>query len=212
MLTQKLLFLSLMGTEWVINLLLILSIFSIAIIIERAFVLKKKKGNLQDLYSKLTQAFKDGSIPKVEKILADDDSSAAKIAFSIIQTTKETKLDMEDAMAIAISQEKVNLDSRLSILGTLGSNAPFIGLFGTVLGIIHAFHNLAQNTTGGPGVVMGGISEALVATALGLFVAIPAVAAYNYFVRYVKKIIVASENLARFVVVSYAHEKGKVKH
>jgi biopolymer transport protein ExbB len=121
-------------------------------------------------------------------------------------------LNFDDSLSIAVSEEKLDLDRRIAILGTLGSNAPFIGLFGTVLGIIHAFHSLAQNTKGGPGAVMSGISEALVATALGLFVAIPAVAAYNYFVRYIKKIIVSSENFARLAAAAYIDaSKGKAR-
>ena len=71
--------------------------------------------------------------------------------------------------------EKQKLDRGLIVLGTLGNNAPFIGLFGTVIGIIKAFNDLANSPEGGPSVVMNGISEALVATAVGLLVAIPAV-------------------------------------
>ncbi len=88
---------------------------------------------------------------------------------------------------------KLALEKRLGILATFGNNAPFIGLFGTVLGIIEAFHSLAQSNEFGIKVVMGGISEALVATALGLFVAIPSVIAYNYFVRKVKTILLVYE-------------------
>ena len=78
-------------------------------------------------------------------------------------------------MESLIIQEKHKMDKGLVILGTLGNNAPFIGLFGTVIGIIKAFHDLAQNPEGGPSVVMAGVSEALVATAVGILVAIPAV-------------------------------------
>lgn len=88
---------------------------------------------------------------------------------------------------------KLSLEKRLGILATLGNNAPFIGLFGTVLGIIQAFHDLGRASEFGVRIVMEGISEALVATALGLFVAIPSVIAYNYFVRRVKKILLIYE-------------------
>ncbi|WP_457621097.1 MotA/TolQ/ExbB proton channel family protein [Persephonella sp.] len=88
---------------------------------------------------------------------------------------------------------KLALEKRLGILATFGNNAPFIGLFGTVLGIIKAFHDLGTATEFGVRVVMQGISEALVATAMGLFVAIPAVIAYNYFVRKVKTILLTYE-------------------
>ena len=103
------------------------------------------------------------------------------------------------ALAIAISEEKVDLERRVSILGTLGSNAPYIGLLGTVLGIIHAFHSLSERLQGGPTVILKGISEALVATALGLFIAIPAVAAYNFFVRSIRKILLKAENTTRIL-------------
>ncbi|NPA13331.1 MAG: MotA/TolQ/ExbB proton channel family protein [Aquificae bacterium] len=88
---------------------------------------------------------------------------------------------------------KLELEKRLGILATFGNNAPFIGLFGTVLGIIKAFHDLGTSNEFGVRVVMTGISEALVATAMGLFVAIPSVIAYNYFVRRVKKILLIYE-------------------
>jgi biopolymer transport protein ExbB len=86
-----------------------------------------------------------------------------------------------EAMASARSRERLALESHLGILGTLGNNAPFIGLFGTVLGIIKAFADLAKNQSGGATVVMAGIAEALVATAVGLMVALPAVIAFNIF-------------------------------
>jgi biopolymer transport protein ExbB len=88
----------------------------------------------------------------------------------------------------------------LIVLGTLGNNAPFIGLFGTVLGIIKAFSDLAENTQGGADVVMAGISEALVATAVGLIVAIPAVIAFNYFNRRVRAVTTATDDLAHTIL------------
>jgi biopolymer transport protein ExbB len=88
----------------------------------------------------------------------------------------------------------------LAFLGTLGNNAPFIGLFGTVLGIIKAFHDLAGNQAGGVAVVMAGISEALVATAVGLLVAIPAVVGFNTFNRRVRKAIANVDSLAHVVL------------
>lgn len=89
---------------------------------------------------------------------------------------------------------RVLLEKRLGILATFGNNAPFIGLFGTVLGIINAFHSLSkEGSEFGVNAVMGGISEALVATAVGLFVAIPSVIAYNYFVRKIKMMLLEME-------------------
>ncbi len=88
---------------------------------------------------------------------------------------------------------KLALQSRLGVLATFGNNAPFIGLFGTVLGVISAFHSLSGDNALGVATIMGGISEALVATATGLFVAIPSVIAYNYFVRKINIILLEQE-------------------
>lgn len=203
MLTQKLLSLALIGTEWVVWLLLLLSIFSVAIILEKFWVLRQKRGNPEILRQKIFSILTKRDYKAIEEILHNDRSSSAEVALKALRNMKESGLGFEDSLLIALSQEKVVLESRIAILGTLGSNAPFVGLFGTVLGIIHAFHSLAMNAKGGPATVMAGISEALVATALGLFVAIPAVAAYNYFVRYIKKIMVASENSARLLAIAY---------
>jgi len=199
MLLQKLLAIALISTEWIIWVLLILSVISVAVIIERFFILRLKRGDLERLKQRIVAAMRKANNAGIENILRQDNSSAAKILLETIQKTKRMGLDFEDSLYIAISEEKLQLESRIAILGTLGNNAPFIGLFGTVLGIINAFHSLAQNTKGGPTIVMAGISEALIATALGLFIAIPAVGAYNYFVRGIKKIIVSAENFTRML-------------
>ena len=199
MLLQKLLAIALISTEWIIWVLLILSVISVSVIIERFFILRLKRGDLERLKQRIGAAMRKANNAGIESILRQDNSSAAKILLETIQKTKKMGLDFEDSLYIAISEEKLQLESRIAILGTLGNNAPFIGLFGTVLGIINAFHSLAQNTKGGPTIVMAGISEALIATALGLFIAIPAVGAYNYFVRGIKKIIVSAENFTRML-------------
>src|SRR5690606_27270598 len=96
--------------------------------------------------------------------------------------------------------ERMRMERGLAYLATVGSNAPFVGLFGTVLGIIKAFHDLAQNVEAASEAVMAGISEALVATAVGLLVAIPAVVLYNAFSRWVRNRIARSESLADLVL------------
>jgi biopolymer transport protein ExbB/TolQ len=85
------------------------------------------------------------------------------------------------ALRDSMSETLIQLKRGLGFLATIGSTAPFIGLFGTVVGIINAFRNIAATGSGGMSVVSGGIAEALVSTALGIFVAIPAVVAFNSF-------------------------------
>lgn len=112
---------------------------------------------------------------------------------------------LQDLMEGKIVQEKIRLEERLSILNTLGNNAPFIGLLGTVLGVIKAFYGLGTLGSAGAEVVMRSISSALVATAAGLAVAIPVVMANNYFSRNVKIILENLHVISREFMASYSH-------
>ena len=118
------------------------------------------------------------------------------------------RADIAAAAEGAKAREKLRLERNLAFLATLGSNAPFVGLFGTVLGIIKAFHDLAGSQAGGPSVVMAGISEALVATAVGLMVAIPAVAAFNYFNRRVRAFMCKVDWAAHLATAELKSEWG----
>ncbi|MBI2264003.1 MAG: MotA/TolQ/ExbB proton channel family protein [Armatimonadetes bacterium] len=99
----------------------------------------------------------------------------------------KSKADLEDALRLAIAEERGHMERNLPIIGTIAVISPFVGLFGTVMGIIRAFHDIAEKKTAGPDVVARGVSEALVATAAGLFVAIAAVAIFNFFKARVKQ-------------------------
>src|SRR5258708_18944327 len=105
-------------------------------------------------------------------------------------------------MLSKLKEERLKLERFLAVLGTLGNISPFIGLFGTVVGIIKAFRDLAASGTGGPAVVASGIAEALVSTAAGLLVAIPAAVLYNYFMGKLKRLTVEMEvSSARLIVL-----------
>ena len=109
------------------------------------------------------------------------DSLETNVVLFALRQYRRGPDSVEELLHGAESKEKQRYNSRLQVLATVGSNAPFIGLFGTVLGIIQAFKDLANASAGVGNSVMSGISEALVATAVGLLVAIPAVVAYNIF-------------------------------
>ena len=111
-------------------------------------------------------------------------------------------------LEVASTTAKHRLEMGLTFLGTVGSNAPFVGLFGTVLGIIKAFRDLSLETRAGASAVMAGISEALVATAIGLLVAIPAVVAYNYLQRQVRQTLANSETLNQQVLFRMRATEG----
>lgn len=161
-------------TKLVLAILGALSFWSIAIIWERkkffealdsseSFASVKEK-IIKNQYTSLSSGFRSGVVQ-------------AALNANAINTEQATH-----AIQSYLTLERVHLEKNFTTLATLGSNAPFIGLFGTVLGIIHAF-GVLSNSSADTSAVMSGISEALIATAVGLFVAIPALIAYNVFTR-----------------------------
>jgi len=197
---HQLLGITALGTQWVLWLLIGLSILSVAVIIERAIFFQKMKLDLAAFTEGLTKALESNDWDGVKKLCEASPALASQTVLRGVEARKRSGQAMEETMLGYIIGQKPRLDHGLMILGTLGNNAPFIGLFGTVLGIIIAFRDLALNPQGGAAVVMRGISEALIATAVGLIVAIPAVIAYNYFQRVVKRHVSAAEAVSRLVL------------
>lgn len=117
-----------------------------------------------------------------------------------IMNHQKTKSQLIELMNATRLEERLKMERFTIVLGTLGTICPFIGLFGTVIGIIKAFHDLAVSGSGGPSVVAAGISEALLTTATGLAIAIPSVVLFNYFMRKVRNLsIVLEANQIRVV-------------
>lgn len=197
---QKLLGITALGTEWVLWLLIGLSIVSFAVIIERSIFFYRIHLDIVSFSERLTKALEANDWEQVTKICEESPALACQTVLRGVAAKSRGAHAMEESMTGFMIGQKQKLDHGLMILGTLGNNAPFIGLFGTVLGIIIAFRDLALNPQGGAAVVMRGISEALIATAVGLIVAIPAVIAYNFFQRLVKRQIGAAEAISRLVL------------
>jgi biopolymer transport protein ExbB len=170
-LSARFLSLALGGAGWVLWLLVALSVISLAISLERLWYFRTHRVEKATLLADMQALLRERAAGRMD---GDGDDLAPQ------------RGDLAAAAEGAKAREKLRLERNLTFLATLGSNAPFVGLFGTVLGIIKAFHDLAASQAGGPSVVMAGISEALVATAVGLLVAIPAVVAFNYFNRRVR--------------------------
>lgn len=194
-LTQKFLAFTLLGAEWVLWLLIILSVISVAIMIERGWFFAKNRFDIRTLSGELRKMIVAGDVEKARARLRDTNSVEGSIADSGLAEVGNGLEAVIEGLQEGKARERVKLERNLAFLGTLGSNAPFIGLFGTVLGIIKAFHDLAGNQAGGVTVVMAGISEALVATAVGLLVAIPAVVTYNIFNRRVRATMARADEL-----------------
>lgn len=164
----------------VLSILLLCSIVSLAVILERWAHFRKRKVDVKDYFGKIEQVLSSGeTAAKHYSALGEPMATITRSALSHVSGSKES---LELAVDRAIRLQVGELERFVPLLGTVAAAAPFIGLFGTVIGIIRAFHSLAiSGGGGGAQVVAGGIAEALVATAAGLFVAIPALVTYNYF-------------------------------
>src|SRR4051812_22671118 len=203
MLTSLFLRLTYVGAEWVLWILLLLSIISIALMVERWLYFFRTRINTDELAAGLDEQLRARNLQAAWQLVKDTHTQSiesAVVAAGLIALRNGAHAASE-AMLSVKARMRPALDANLSILATIGSNAPFVGLLGTVLGIINAAHELTgENAANNPNAVMSGVFEALVATAVGLFVAIPAVVAYNLFQRQVRKRLADVDSLAHLVL------------
>lgn len=198
---EKMMAVTLLGTEWVLWLLLALSVISVAIVIERLLFFSKMRLDFPTFSQDVSETLVKNDYEGLRKLC---DRAPAALETQVVMRALNHKDKGTQAMGESMTGYLVgtrqHLDKGLVVLGTLGNNAPFIGLFGTVIGIIKAFHDLSVNPQGGPSVVMSGISEALIATAVGLMVAIPAVIAFNGLQRLIKRRVANAETIMRLIL------------
>jgi len=160
--------------------MILLSIYCVALIWERWKFFKKSTGGSVEFLAKVRAAADAGKLPDAAALAKSHRGLAAAVVMATLSgaaNRDERRRGAERAAQRAVAE----LERGISTLGTIASVAPFIGLFGTVLGVMRAFKDLASAAGAGPGLVAVGISEALICTAAGLLVAIPAVAAFNHF-------------------------------
>lgn len=206
------------GSTWVMWLLLGLSLVSVGFMVERWLYYRSVSGDLRALADRLDAFLQKRDFAGAIEMLGSSRAVAASIARAGLRLADRGAAAAEKAMASATAFEKVRLERWLAYLGTLGNNAPFVGLFGTVIGVIHAFEELGHGAPGHGGggaasnvasqAVMASIAEALVATAVGLLVALPAVAAYNYFQRRMQGLLGGTDVLTNLVLAYLVDEKN----
>jgi biopolymer transport protein ExbB len=181
------------GASPILYLMIALSVASVAVVIERLIFFFGTRENLQKLAERLSAHLASDDVSSARSLLTGRRSAEAAVVAAGLGQIQRGPAAVEEAMSGARAIQKMRLEKRLGFLGTLGSNAPFVGLLGTVIGIVQAFEELelvgAATGAGATSGVMGAIAEALVATAAGLLVAIPAVAAFNAFQRRIKTIL-----------------------
>jgi len=183
--------------------LILMSIVAVAIVIERLVYFSHEHSDSKALLRTLGQRVAADDMPGAVKVCNSEKGMLPRIlAFGLLRGTKN-RADITDALSIALMENLNLLERNLGIIGTIAVIAPFVGLLGTVSGIIHAFQDIALKGNSTPAVVAAGVGEALVTTMAGLFVAVVAVVFFNYFKTRIKAynqdMIVAANQLAEML-------------
>ena len=205
-LVSRVMALPILQAEWVLWFLFALSVLSLAIIAERAWFLLRRRVDTHKLRGRLNGLINADSMEGALRVLGHEDSMEANVLARALGAVPRGPEAVEELVRAAVSEERQRYERALPLLAVVGSNAPFIGLFGTVLGIIRAFRDLADAQGGGSQAVMSGVSEALVATAVGLLVAIPAVSAFNLLKARIRVRMERADQLVRTLLAELKSE------
>jgi biopolymer transport protein ExbB len=181
---ERLLAISHYGSRWVLWLLIALSIAAFAVVIERAVLFFSSRDDTVRLRLELRRLLRDNDLELARRRLEESPSFEARVAVAGLDA--EGVASAEERMQGESELCKLSMEKNLALLGTLGNNAPFIGLLGTVIGIVRSFRELQSSSGQVSAGLMSEIGEALVSTAIGLLVALPAVAAFNLFQRVIR--------------------------
>ncbi len=208
---EKLSKLATYGGTWVLYLMIALSIASIAIMIERAIFFARRRDDDDALARKVVSALRRHDVREADRLLGASPSVAAAAVRPALEWLDGGPDAIEEIVEAEMTKQRKELEWGMTFLGTLGTNAPFVGLLGTVLGVIQAFQQLgaAGQNQGAMGSVMAGIAEALIATGVGLFVALPAVVAYNLAQKRINEI---EQGAAQITKRLMAFLKSEEKH
>jgi biopolymer transport protein ExbB len=194
------------GASWVMWTLIALSIIGVAIALERALAFLLARDDLASLEQDLLRLMRVGDLAGARSRVAGSRAYESCVVRAGLADEPRDAAAAEQRMLAAGTTTKLAMERRLAFLGTLGSNAPFLGLLGTVVGIVRAFHALDANSGKVSAGLMAEVGEALVATAIGILVALPAVAAFNTFQRMIKVRLARAEAMGRNVLAAFRPE------
>ncbi len=183
------------------SILLVMSIFSMATFVDRIRAVRRTRCNARQFVRYVIRVIEERGLDPAISYCAKHQVPVAHAVLAVLEQNGDREA-RQNAMENAIEQDVHQLEAGVAAIGTIASLAPFVGLFGTVLGIIKAFSSIAVSDGGGAAVVSAGIAEALVTTACGLLVAIPSVAAYNYCVHKIKN-LAKETDLAVYELVAW---------
>ena len=191
--------------------LVICSIVTVSYAIERGLYFQKTRTNVGRFMEALSSKLKAGDIKSAQQVCLADNSAAGRVVNHCLTHMRLGKDELQQRFNTAIEVEQVEMERNLSVLGTMSNIAPLLGLFGTVIGIIRAFADIARTGAGGSAVVAMGVSEALLTTAAGIVVAVIATVSFNLYVRRIRTRVIELEDV-REEFFSLVHQaRGKLK-
>jgi biopolymer transport protein ExbB len=196
-----------LGTSWILWVLCAFSVTGFAIIIERVACYWSSRDDIRKLDRALAPLLREREWSRAAKLLSESPSFEAKVALASLQQPNSESANQQ--MLSAMELGRLDLERYLGFLGTLGANAPFVGLLGTVIGIVHAFQKLDASGGALSEGLLAQIGESLIATAAGLLVALPAIGAFNMFRRVVQTRVAQADALRHSVLGSLQATEGQ---
>jgi len=179
--------------------LMMFSVVTLGVTLERVHYFYKRRGEPDTLLREILEMLQEGNLRDAVRRCRAHSHPFADVAIEVLDSVNEGAAVQEERIQIGLSQQKLLLERNLGVLGTMAAVAPLVGLLGTVWGIMRAFNDMAITGSAAPSVVAAGVAEALVTTAAGLVVAVPAVVLYNHFSRKMSVMLTVAENHARHV-------------
>lgn len=197
-----------MRSSPVMILILGCSVVTLGFALERMLFFWKRRGSAESLYKQVSEKVRAGGVKEAVWACMAMPHPVGPVSAQVLRNVHLPAEAVEEKLQIALSEQRLDLERNLGVLGTMGNTAPLIGLLGTVWGIMRAFHDMASTGSAGPSVVAAGVAEALFTTAAGLLVAVPAVMLYNHFVRRISVMLTQAENHARALRLDAEEARG----
>jgi biopolymer transport protein ExbB len=179
--------------------LLVCSLVTMAVAIERGMYYRRRSGDPEKTLLGALEFLRKGRVSEAETFCQNAAHPLGQVAAEVMSDSDLLPKGFEERLQVTLSRQKLLLEKHLSVLGSMAAVAPLIGLLGTVVGIMRAFHDMAQVGSAAPSVVAAGVAEALLTTAAGLIVAVPAVLLYNHFARRMSVMLTFAENYTRSI-------------
>jgi biopolymer transport protein ExbB len=184
------------------------SVVTLGYAIERLIYFAKRRGNPNQVLAQASEKIRAGSLKEAVWACTSNPHPVGAVAGEVLKNIHLSPDAVEEKLQIVLSEQRLELERNLGVLGTMGNTAPLIGLLGTVWGIMRAFHDMASTGSAGPSVVAAGVAEALFTTAAALAVAVPAVMLYNHFIRRISVMLTQAENLSRGLRIEVEHSRA----